>query len=155
MSNRQLPPGVRLTTRRGSVSAPDPFGINSEVETSRKIQSRIAIVHAKNVSGNGPGGSPANRRASWATNRNKERDGASGDSNTSSPSGKGRLSFAFSSFTPNSPIIGDLGPARRRREEIWHYCQSDVRKTDSGMLVDCSVSLAQRYGSPLMRLMKV
>lgn len=95
------PPRRRLSSRRGSLSAVDPYGVNGEVETARATASRITIVRVPQE----PQPQPkprerdAARRSSWGSN-------ASSGSNGRAP---GRLSFAFTSFNQNT---GPPSPGR-------------------------------------------
>ena len=101
MSNAAVPaPPRRLSSRRGSWSASDPFGHNAEAETARATASRITIVRAPQPVVEPP---PRHRdRTSWGSAH-------STSSSTSSGRAPGRLSFAFSSFTP---INGPASPGK-------------------------------------------
>ncbi|KAI5117969.1 hypothetical protein M0805_004903 [Coniferiporia weirii] len=82
-------PRRRLSSRRGSQSAPDPYGINAESETTRGTTSRITIlpVRAPTVTEQ-----PRHRdRSSW---------GSAHSASSAASTGRGRVSFALSSFTP-------------------------------------------------------
>lgn len=82
-------PRRRLSSRRGSNSAPDPYGINFEADTARGSSARITIVPVAPQVEQQPRHSAPRDRTSW---------GSSTSSNAST--GRGRLSFAHSSFTP-------------------------------------------------------
>lgn len=90
-------PRRRLSSRRGSQSAPDPYAHNVEVETAEAKASRITILPVKPTptTAQGQHGSPgsARDRSSWGSQHSASSTGSPG-------TGRGRLSFAFSSFTP-------------------------------------------------------
>lgn len=82
-------PTRRLSTRRGSVSASDPWGQHASVNMnpSRTSQSRLTIVRVPQQEPEG--------------GRRHRRDGSNASISSTSSEGKsGRLSFAFSTFTP-------------------------------------------------------
>ncbi|KAG9011643.1 hypothetical protein FRB93_002704 [Tulasnella sp. JGI-2019a] len=103
----------RLSQRRGSMAAPDPF-LQHEVSNSVSSSSRITIVRVpsgKDSTPPSPGVQPRDgfpkasdrdpstiaRRSSWGSAK-------SGSSETSSGGrGRGRMTFAFSTFTPIEP----------------------------------------------------
>lgn len=82
----------RLSTRRGSVSAADPWGQHASVNLnpSRSSSSRLTIVRVP--------------QQEAESGRRHRRDGSNASISSTSSEGKsGRLSFAFSSFTPVNP----------------------------------------------------
>ncbi|EJD40353.1 hypothetical protein AURDEDRAFT_187012 [Auricularia subglabra TFB-10046 SS5] len=89
----------RLSARRGSMSAPDPYALHAEAETERAMTSRLTIVRVPSQHGSEDSApqSPVSRRSSWGSS-------AGGRSSPGSTgSGRGRMSFAFSTFTPINP----------------------------------------------------
>lgn len=85
-----------MTTRRGSLSASDPYGFNTEAETARSSASRITIVRVPQQNPepqNGHRHREQVRRQSWGSNSSASSSGRPGGPG-------GRLSFAFSTFTP-------------------------------------------------------
>ncbi|KAH7096821.1 hypothetical protein BKA62DRAFT_718260 [Auriculariales sp. MPI-PUGE-AT-0066] len=104
-SSPRIPLQRRLSSRRGSVSAPDPFGLHpaQESEIERAQTSRLTIVRVPSAGGASstaqtPPESPAlSKRNSWGSRR------GSGSSLADGNGGKPRLSFAFSTFTPINP----------------------------------------------------
>ncbi len=98
------PPRRRLSSRRGSLSAPDPFALNAEAETQRATASRLTIFRVPPPPQPPAADNRHSRRSSWGSNHSVSSAGSSGRS-------PGRLSFAFSSFTPiNKP--DSAGPAQ-------------------------------------------
>ncbi|KAG8936467.1 hypothetical protein FRC02_001885 [Tulasnella sp. 418] len=109
-------PARRLSSRRGSMIAPDPFG-QHDVPQPLSSSSRITIVRVPSQPSSPAVGSPREaghgrrdrgsadlaRRSSWGSNH----------SASSSLSMPGRMSFAFSSFTPINPTTstGHTPPA--------------------------------------------
>ncbi|KDQ10944.1 hypothetical protein BOTBODRAFT_190114 [Botryobasidium botryosum FD-172 SS1] len=92
-------PAPRLTTRRGSLAAGDPFARHAEESAPRGGASRITIVRAPPsaaVEDDSPRARAHVRRSSWGSNHSNSSIGSS-----NSVAGT-RLSFAFSSFTPIS-----------------------------------------------------
>ncbi|KAJ3529709.1 hypothetical protein NM688_g7816 [Phlebia brevispora] len=89
--------GRRLSSRRGSVSASDPWGAHSAVNLnpSRSSSSRLTIVRVPQ---------PAEQTDSKLHRRHGSN--ASLNSNSSKGDGGSRLSFAFSTFTPISTASG-------------------------------------------------
>ncbi|KAL4078731.1 hypothetical protein V8B97DRAFT_2015186 [Scleroderma yunnanense] len=91
----------RIAVRRGSVSAPDPFGKHAGInhDPHRSLSSRLTIVRVLDPASSGftpppdPPSSPGLHHR-----RSSRRQGGS-----SSFSGDNRLSFALSSFAPTSP----------------------------------------------------
>ncbi|KIO22446.1 hypothetical protein M407DRAFT_245166 [Tulasnella calospora MUT 4182] len=114
-------PARRLSQRRGSMVAPDPFGIH-DIPTPASGSSRITIVRVPTVKDTSapaptppsPGatyhsrdresGSSLARRSSWGSNRSGSSDFGSGSAGAGG--GRGRMSFAFASFTPIHPPSG-------------------------------------------------
>ena len=102
MSSVSSLPRRRLSSRRGSSSAPDPYAHNIDAETAHAKASRITILSGpKTPPATAQGGQSATGhardRSSWGSQHSASSTGSSG-------TGRGRLSFAFSSFTP---INGD------------------------------------------------
>ncbi|KLO15681.1 hypothetical protein SCHPADRAFT_902193 [Schizopora paradoxa] len=91
-TNTSQQPRRRLSSRRGSLSAPDPFALNAELETQRATASRLTIFRAP-LPPQPPADNRVSRRSSWGSNHSASSTGSAGRS-------PGRLSFAFSSFTP-------------------------------------------------------
>ena len=93
MSTTSSAPRRRLSSRRGSSSAPDPFNLHSEVETAQGKASRITILPVRSPPPQNPHGGHghARDRSSWGSTHSTSSNGSTG---------RGRLSFAFSSFTP-------------------------------------------------------
>lgn len=86
----------RLSARRGSISAADPWNQHAEVnfKPSRSSSSRLTIVRVPSQDQDSGG-------------RRHRRDGSNTSISSTSSEGKsGRLSFAFSSFTPIKPGEG-------------------------------------------------
>lgn len=86
----------RLSARRGSVSAADPWGQHAEVnfKPTRSLSSRLTIVRVPQQDQDSGG-------------RRHRRDGSNASISSTSSEGKsGRLSFAFSTFTPIKPGEG-------------------------------------------------
>ncbi|CEL63252.1 hypothetical protein RSOLAG1IB_05295 [Rhizoctonia solani AG-1 IB] len=122
-----LPPQRRLSSRRGSMAAVDPWGKHyDEQNQPRSSTSRLTIVRVPSTNavveedshGHSPspgpyGGSRSfrdrshQRRSSWGANSGS--DGEGGERKRS------RMSFAFSSFTPISPTPASArqGPPQR------------------------------------------
>ncbi|KAJ1302009.1 hypothetical protein OPQ81_000844 [Rhizoctonia solani] len=121
-----LPPQRRLSSRRGSMAAVDPWGKHyNERNQPQSSTSRLTIVRVPNTSaveedphGHSPspgpyGGSRSfrershQRRSSWGANSGSDGEG-DGRKRT-------RMSFAFSSFTPISPtpVSARQGPPQR------------------------------------------
>lgn len=106
----------RLSQRRGSMAAPDPF-LQHDISSAVSSSSRITIVRVPSVKDNTPPSpgthshglprtsdrdpSSVARRSSWGSAK-------SGSSESSSGRGRGRMSFAFTAFTPIDPT-GDRG----------------------------------------------
>ncbi|KAF7794293.1 hypothetical protein EIP86_005426 [Pleurotus ostreatoroseus] len=88
--------GRRLSSRRGSVSASDPWGAHAAVNMhpSRTSSSRLTIVRVPQ-----PGEQPEGKHRRHGSN-------ASLSSTSSKGEGPGRLSFAFSTFTPITGATG-------------------------------------------------
>ncbi|THH05875.1 hypothetical protein EW145_g4478 [Phellinidium pouzarii] len=84
-------PHRRLSSRRGSQSAPDPYGINADAETTRGTASRITIL-------------PVRAQITQEQPRHRDRSswGSVHSASSAAPTGRGRMSFALSSFTPIS-----------------------------------------------------
>ncbi|KZV92744.1 hypothetical protein EXIGLDRAFT_836189 [Exidia glandulosa HHB12029] len=108
----------RLSARRGSMSAPDPYALHAEAETERAITSRLTIVRVPSQQQSQPptpgaGSGPPSRRSSWGSSvaRSSGRDspGSAGVGG-----GRARLSFAFSTFTPINPPAGSESPVLER-----------------------------------------
>lgn len=122
-------PHRRLSQRRGSSAAPDPFLLHHQPHQTQHPEyentsgtSRITIVRIPNP--NAPAQTPANppspgiharefgvggstnlaRRSSWGSNKSGGSDGASGGGGA-----RGRMSFAFATFTPINPPGGRTG----------------------------------------------
>jgi len=94
----------RIATRRGSVSAPDPFGKHVSINSDphRSTSSRLTIVRVLEPSPASPGFAPALDLPSPSGlhhRRSSRRHGSSSSLST----GDNRLSFALSSFVPTSP----------------------------------------------------
>lgn len=85
-------PHRRLSQRRGSLSASDPFGLNVEAETARATASRITIVRVPQEPQLRQRDAQRDRRSSWGSNA----------SSGSAGRGPSRLSFAFTSFATSS-----------------------------------------------------
>src|ERR1700729_769885 len=106
----------RLSTRRGSISAADPYGTHSHLNANpnRLSSSTLTIVRVALP----PGSPPAISLHEPPFRRNYPRHGSSSSVGSASPqitrqdsppsSPSSRLSFAFSSFSGNH----NLGPAR-------------------------------------------
>ncbi|EJD08223.1 uncharacterized protein FOMMEDRAFT_131117 [Fomitiporia mediterranea MF3/22] len=98
MSTVSPTPRRRLSSRRGSSSAPDPYGLHADIETTQGKASRITILPVRSPpppqQSNTALGNAREKRSSWGSTHSTH----SAASNTST--GRGRLSFAFSSFTP-------------------------------------------------------
>ncbi|OCB91780.1 hypothetical protein A7U60_g952 [Sanghuangporus baumii] len=96
MSTTSSVPRRRLSSRRGSSSAPDPFNLHSEVETAQGKASRITILPVRlPPPQNSHGGHGSARdRSSWGSAHSTHSTSSNGST------GRGRLSFAFASFTP-------------------------------------------------------
>ncbi|KAG8901735.1 hypothetical protein FRB99_005125 [Tulasnella sp. 403] len=111
------PPTRRLSQRRGSMAAPDPF-LQHEAPSSVSGSSRITIVRVPTVKDNtppSPGTQPRDsfsrgsdrdpsslaRRSSWGSAKSVGSDGGSGGGLA-----RGRMSFAFATFTPINPPPG-------------------------------------------------
>lgn len=125
-----LPPHRRLSSRRGSMAAVDPWGKHYEEDSKpRTSTSRLTIVRVPNTSAvaeeefhspsPGPyGGSGSfrershQRRSSWGASSGASSDG---EGEQPGPGGRkrSRMSFAFSSFTPISPTPARTGPPQR------------------------------------------
>ncbi|KAG8777213.1 hypothetical protein FRC12_000493 [Ceratobasidium sp. 428] len=119
-----LPPHRRLSSRRGSMAAVDPWGKHyAEDSAPRTGSSRLTIVRVPSATSAletteehpttgspGPfGGSGSfrershTRRSSWGANSGTSSDGEGGGGDGRPK--RSRMSFAFSSFTPiNSPV---------------------------------------------------
>lgn len=90
----------RLSSRRGSISASDPYGTHAplNMNPARSSSSRLTIVRVQQSDGEGAAG------------RNHRRHGSNASiSSTSSKGESTRLSFAFSSFTPVNANAGAGG----------------------------------------------
>ncbi|KAG8901268.1 hypothetical protein FRC01_009889, partial [Tulasnella sp. 417] len=114
-------PARRLSQRRGSMSAPDPFGTH-DIPTPASGSSRITIVRVPTVKdSSAPAPTPPSpgtthhsrdresgfslaRRSSWGSNKSGSSDFGSGSGGAGG--GRGRMSFAFASFTPIHPAPG-------------------------------------------------
>ncbi|OJA21561.1 hypothetical protein AZE42_03240 [Rhizopogon vesiculosus] len=102
----------RLSARRGSVTAPDPFGQHASLnhDSNRSSSSTLTIVRVLDSSSQtavstGNGTSPINLSdppAPVLHRRSLRHPGGTNPSSTSVDGSPGRLSFAFSSFAPNS-----------------------------------------------------
>jgi len=111
-------PKRRLSARRGSISAPDPFAKHADLNRSLSSSSTLTIV--KVVNGNsetialqepptGPGRRQQHQHRRIGSNSSDNGNGGAG----------GRLSFAFSSFGPrNSP---PTSPRLRPSSPIRHH----------------------------------
>lgn len=98
MSSTTSAPRRRLSSRRGSQSAPDPFALHLETETAQAKASRITILTvrsppAQSVSHNPSGsiGGNARDRSSWGSIHSGSSTGSLN---------RGRMSFALRSFAP-------------------------------------------------------
>ncbi|CAE6470925.1 unnamed protein product [Rhizoctonia solani] len=122
-----LPPQRRLSSRRGSMAAVDPWGKHyNEQDQPQSSTSRLTIVRVPNTNavveedphGHSPspgpyGGSSSfrershQRRSSWGANSGSDGEGDGRK--------RSRMSFAFSSFTPISPTPTSArqGPPQR------------------------------------------
>ncbi|CAE7065131.1 unnamed protein product [Rhizoctonia solani] len=122
-----LPPQRRLSSRRGSMAAVDPWGKHyNEQNQPQSSTSRLTIVRVPNTNavveedphGHSPspgpyGGSSSfrershQRRSSWGANSGSDGEGEGRK--------RSRMSFAFSSFTPISPtpVSARQGPPQR------------------------------------------
>ncbi|CUA71075.1 COPII coat assembly protein sec16 [Rhizoctonia solani] len=121
-----LPPQRRLSSRRGSMAAVDPWGKHYNEETQpHSSTSRLTIVRVPSTAaveedphGHSPspgpyGGSRSfrershQRRSSWGANSGSDGEGEGRK--------RSRMSFAFSSFTPISPtpVSARQGPPQR------------------------------------------
>ena len=104
----------RLSSRRGSICAHDPFGVHSEINfnPNRSSSSSLTIVRV-----NSPPISPQPISLREPPHRwNPRRHGSSssvGSSSSQKPDALGRVSFAFSSFSGNH----SAGPATSTRSE--------------------------------------
>lgn len=113
-------PARRLSQRRGSMVAPDPFGTH-DIPTPASGSSRITIVRVPTAkdsvaattnsaisatyhSRDCESGSSLARRSSWGSNKSGSSDYSPG----SAGGGRGRMTFAFATFTP---INAPPGPA--------------------------------------------
>ncbi|KAH8110526.1 hypothetical protein DFH11DRAFT_1730218 [Phellopilus nigrolimitatus] len=106
MSTVTSAPHRRLSSRRGSHSAPDPYGLNADAETARGTASRITILPVRAAhpaqQTSLPDAPPRRDRSSWGS--------AHSASSAASATGRGRVSFAFTSFTPlGSAKAGEQG----------------------------------------------
>ncbi|EMD39155.1 hypothetical protein CERSUDRAFT_112832 [Gelatoporia subvermispora B] len=86
----------RLSARRGSVSASDPWGAYADVNLnpSRSLTSRLSIVRVPP------------QQAEEEGRRHRRRGSNASVGSSSSRDGGNRLSFAMSSFRPSSPVGG-------------------------------------------------
>ncbi|KAI0924068.1 hypothetical protein AcV5_009427 [Taiwanofungus camphoratus] len=93
----------RLSSRRGSVSAADPWGTHSDINLNpfRTTSSRLTIVRV-----------PPQNEEEPQRRHMRHGSNASIGSNSSSKADGPRMSFAFSSFSPPSP--GGMGPGTGR-----------------------------------------
>lgn len=113
----------RMSARRGSVSASDPFGHHASLnhDFNRSSSSTLTIVRVLDPSSQpGPTGTGASSiklldpPAPGLHRRSLRHPGGTAPSSTNADSSAGRLSFAFSSFAPNSSASNSLstsGPA--------------------------------------------
>ncbi|KAB5591413.1 hypothetical protein CTheo_5130 [Ceratobasidium theobromae] len=142
VSPKGLPPQGRLSSRRGSMAAVDPWGQHyAEDSKPRTSTSRLTIVRVPSTvvdeeihaPSPGPyGGSSSfrershQRRSSWGAN-----SGASSDGEEPGPGGRkrSRMSFAFSSFTPISPTPT---PARQATPTSSGPAQGRARTRSTG-----------------------
>ena len=101
----------RMSARRGSVSASDPFGQHAALnhDSNRSSSSTLTIVRVLDPSSQaGPMGTGASSiklsdpPAPALHRRSLRHPGGTAPSSTSADNSTGRLSFAFSSFAPNS-----------------------------------------------------
>ncbi|KAL5512542.1 hypothetical protein ACEPAG_3195 [Sanghuangporus baumii] len=125
MSTTSSAPRRRLSSRRGSSSAPDPFNLHSEVETAQSKASRITILPVRSPPPqNSQGGGNARDRSSWGSAHSTSSNGSTG---------RGRLSFAFSTFTPiNAQKGGDaVSPGRSGSPESprRHFVRSSSNQS--------------------------
>ncbi|THU92731.1 hypothetical protein K435DRAFT_205410 [Dendrothele bispora CBS 962.96] len=114
------PPRRRLSARRGSISAPDPFAKHADLNRSLSSSSTLTIVKVVNnnpdtVALQDPPASPGIVQRRQQHQHQHRRIG----SNSSDNGNSGRLSFAFSSFggpskssPPTSPRIRPSSPIR-------------------------------------------
>ncbi|KZS88850.1 hypothetical protein SISNIDRAFT_489694 [Sistotremastrum niveocremeum HHB9708] len=96
----------RLSSRRGSMSASDPFGLHADAETPRSTSARLTIVRVPfdPTSDSMPTGPPSRpeslRRMSGGSTHSTSSSIGGGGGGGSAPGSGGRMSFAFSTFTP-------------------------------------------------------
>lgn len=105
-------PQRKLSVRRGSVSASDPFGYHAPLnhDPNRSSSSTLTIVrvldpNSQAGASQGPGTTLSNLSESSAPalhRRSLRHPGSISSSTNADGSSAGRLSFAFSSFAPNS-----------------------------------------------------
>ncbi|KAG2110377.1 uncharacterized protein F5147DRAFT_797160 [Suillus discolor] len=105
-------PQRKLSVRRGSVSASDPFGHHAPLnhDPNRSSSSTLTIVrvldpNSQAGASQGTGTTPSNLSESSAPvlhRRSLRHPGSISSSTNADGSSAGRLSFAFSSFAPNS-----------------------------------------------------
>jgi hypothetical protein len=105
----------RLSARRGSVSASDPFGQHASLnhDSNRSSSSTLTIVRVLDPSSQASGttgtGSSSVNLSDPPTpvlhRRSLRHPGGTTPSSTSADGATGRLSFAFSSFAPNSSTL--------------------------------------------------
>ena len=103
-------PSRRLTVRRGSVSAPDPLGINAALNYGPNRSSSSTLTIVRVVDPASPTGlvvAPPNLSDSPSSPTHNRRSFRRHGS-TSGSSADNRLSFAFSSFSPVSPPSSPL-----------------------------------------------
>lgn len=125
----------RLSARRGSVSASDPWGTYSKINNDplRATSSRLTIVRVP-------------KEDEDASQRRHRRHGSNASLNSNASSGKGetsRMSFAFSSFTPAN-------------KDGQHRGGSDGSPTSSPRMRPHSPSsLSRRYSGSLVHSSKL
>lgn len=92
----------RLSSRRGSMSASDPFGIHAEAETARSTSARLTIVRVPGdpTMDSGMPTGPPSRPESLRRGSGGSTHSTSSSIGGSAPGSGGRMSFAFSTFTP-------------------------------------------------------
>ncbi|GAB1522402.1 hypothetical protein RhiTH_005518 [Rhizoctonia solani] len=121
-----LPPQRRLSSRRGSMAAVDPWGKHYDEENQpRSSTSRLTIVRVPSTNavveedphGHSPSPGPYGGSRSFRERSHQRRSswGANSGSDGEGERKRSRMSFAFSSFTPISPTPASArqGPPQR------------------------------------------